>query len=175
MPPWKTALALTLSRVALYTLWVALALQVLLYSLPEPDPAVIIGLVYLVPLLVSVLLGSRMLPNRGLPAQGPGSGYLAAVRQTALVSTASVTLMFLGLVPVLILLMISWFPGNGALLNPLYVLVLALAAGFCALLNYPFNLWLLRRGRLSRGAVIITLGSEQDPINSPGMGENEPA
>jgi len=170
-PLWKTALALTLFRVVIYALWVALALQVLLYSLPEPDPPVIIGLVYLIPLLVSILL-----PKRSLPGQGPGVGYLSSVRQTALVSTASLTLMFLGLVPALILLMISWFPGNAALLNPLVALVLALAAGFCVLLNYPINLWLLRRGRLSsRAAVIITPGSEQDLLDSPGMGEIEPA
>jgi hypothetical protein len=161
---------LTLFRVVVYALWVALAIQVLLYALPEPDPLVIIGAVYLVPLLVSVLL-----VNRSRPAQGPGSGYLSAVRQTALVRTACVTLMFLGLVPVLILLLISWFPGNAALLNPLFVLVLALAAMICSLVIFPLNLWLLRAGYLAEGEVIIIPSVRRDEADRLELGAGEPA
>lgn len=77
------------------------------------------------------------------------TGYLFALRRTVLTEVISTSLVLAGMLPVIILLQIRWFPlANFDLANPLFWIMVSLAAMVGALVAYPFNYWLARRGSM---------------------------
>lgn len=82
-------------------------------------------------------------------AHQTGSGYLFALRRTLLTEVITTILVLAGMLPLIILLQIRWFPlANFDLNNPLLWIMISLAAMVGALVAYPFNYWLARRGSL---------------------------
>jgi CubicO group peptidase (beta-lactamase class C family) len=96
-------------------------------------------------------------------AYGTGGGYFLALRRTLLTAIISTTLALAGMLPLIILLQVRWFPvGNFVLTNPLFWNMISVAALAGGLVLYPFNFWLARRGFLiwhSR----IAAGAETGP------------
>jgi CubicO group peptidase (beta-lactamase class C family) len=80
-------------------------------------------------------------------ARQTGRGTIFALRHTLLAEVITTILVLAGMLPAVILLQVRWFPlGNFDLTNPLFWLMVSLAAMVGALFAYPFNHWMAYRG-----------------------------
>ena len=99
--------------------------------------------------LVFPLLVSWLVFRAPTFAQKTGRGYLFALRRTLLTEIITTILVLAGMLPLIILLQSRWFPlGNFDLTDPLFWIMISLAATAGALFAYPFNYWLAHRGFL---------------------------
>jgi len=107
------------------------------FFLPTGDAGPVI---LLAPFVVGLLIF-----RAPLVASRLGSKYRVAVRQSLLAEIVSTSLVLTGTFPVLFLLSKRWFPDLG-LNSPLFWGFVSMGAVAGALIAYPFNLWMARRG-----------------------------
>jgi hypothetical protein len=107
------------------------------FFLPTGDAGPVI---LLAPFVVGLLIF-----RAPLVASRLGTKYRVAVRQSLLAEIVSTSLVLTGTFPVLFLLSKRWFPDLG-LDSPLFWGFVSLGAVTGALIAYPFNLWMARRG-----------------------------
>ena len=156
---WLDAMVSACFRAACYVLWVAVAIQLQMRFIQDTNPPVMIGLLYLLPLLVGVfILGSLLYRGR------TGAGYWTSVRRSALGEFISITLLFIGVYLVLYLVFDAWGL-SGFLVDPvIYWSVISLSglAGFVLLL--PFSYWMSRRRQpnWSAGLLSSAAAAERD-------------
>jgi hypothetical protein len=70
------------------------------------------------------------------------SSYGEAVRKTVLAEIISVNLAFVGMISTIFYLQNQWFPDGFDVADPLFAVMMLIAAGVGALAVYPFNLWM---------------------------------
>jgi CubicO group peptidase (beta-lactamase class C family) len=101
----------------------------------------------LLPALVFPLLVGWLAFRAPAFAHQAGQGYGRALRRTLLAEVSTALPVLAGMLPAIILLQVRWFPaGNLEPAHPLFWLMISLAAMAGALLAYPINYWLARRG-----------------------------
>jgi CubicO group peptidase (beta-lactamase class C family) len=138
---WRRALGATLFCTSGNTAGFHLFFALIILFQPQGD---LLLLTFVFPLLVSWLI--FMAPTF---AREAGEGYLVALRRTLLSAVITTILVLAGMLPVIILLQLRWFPlGNFDVMNPLFWLMVSLAAMAAALVAYPFHHWMARRGFL---------------------------
>jgi len=138
--PWRIAIGMTAVRVAFYALWIAAVIMFLVYFLPDTNPGILLGLTYVVPLVVSVFTFSGIIVH-----SKTGEGYWSSVRKSIVSEFVSMSLVFVGVFPVVFFLLNVLFPGNLAISNPLYWFGISIAGLAGAIVLYPFNLWMAHR------------------------------
>jgi CubicO group peptidase (beta-lactamase class C family) len=138
---WRRALGATLSCASGNGAGFYLLFALITLFQPQGD-LLLLALVF--PLLVGwLILRAPMFAHQ------TGGGYLLALRRTLLTEVITTILVLAGMLPVIILLQFCWFPlGNFDVMNPLLWLMVSLAAMAGALVTYPFNYWMARRGFL---------------------------
>jgi CubicO group peptidase (beta-lactamase class C family) len=139
---WRRALSATFSCASGNAAGFYLLFTLIVLFQPQGD-LLLLTLVF--PLLVSWLIFQAP-----IFAHRTGGGYLVALRGTLLTAVITTILVLAGMLPVIILLQLRWFPlGNFDVMNPLLWLMVSLAAMAGALVAYPFHYWMARRGFLS--------------------------
>lgn len=74
-----------------------------------------------------------------------GTQYWKAVLQTLLTAVVSTCLTLIGIIPVLILLFIRWFPTEININSPLFWITMPACAIAGAVVVYPYSYWVARR------------------------------
>jgi hypothetical protein len=136
---WRCALGATLSCASGNGAGFYLLFVLIILFQPQGD-------LFLLTLVFPLLVG-WLIFRAPMFAHQTGAGYLFALRRTLLTEVITTILVLAGLLPVIILLQLRWFPlGNFDVMNPLFWLMVSLAAMAGALFAYPFNTWMARRG-----------------------------
>jgi len=141
---WQRALSATICRVAVYAIYLILAVLFFIYIQPNPGPASILALTYALPFIINLLILAA--PHA---ATRLGIKYWVAVRRSALSEFISANLTFVGMFPTVFFLESWWFPGPTDLGNPLLWFMMSVAAMMGVLALYPLNVWTDRRKFIS--------------------------
>jgi len=99
----------------------------------------------------------------------PGNGYWPAVRQTLLTEVVSLNLVLAAMFPIFFFLRFRWFPADLELANPIPWLIMSITCISSALIVYPFNRWLCRRGFCSVLAQLICDRADEKPSTAPNL------
>ncbi len=137
---WRCALGATLSCASGNAAGFYLLFALITLFQPQGD-LLLLALVF--PLLVGWLIF-----RAPMFAHQTSGGYLFALRRTLLTEVITTILVLAGTLPVIILLQFRWFLGNFDVMDPLFWLMVSLAAMSGVLFAYPFNYWMARRGFL---------------------------
>lgn len=136
---WRRALGATLHCVGGNAAGFCLLFAFIMLLQPQGD-LLLLALAF--PLLVGWLVF-----RAPMFAHQTSSGYLLALRRTLLTEVITTILVLAVMFPLIILLQERWFPlGNFDLTNPLFWIMISMAAMAGALVAYPFNQWMARRG-----------------------------
>jgi hypothetical protein len=95
--------------------------------------------------------------------------YLLAVRQTLLTEVVSLNLVLAAIFPVFFFLRFRWFPTDLELDNPIPWLIMSVSCIASALIIYPFNSWLCRRGFGSVLVQLICDRADEKPTTAPNL------
>lgn len=136
---WAQALAASLHRAGGNAAGFCLLFACAAFLQPQVD---LLLLALILPLGVGWLfsLAARL----GHP---PGQGSGPVLRRTRLGEGMTMLLVLAAMLPAIILLQMRWFPlGNFSLTDPLFWIMISLAAMAGALIAYPASYWLSRRG-----------------------------
>jgi CubicO group peptidase (beta-lactamase class C family) len=156
---WRRALGATLSCASGNAAGFYLLFALIILFQPQGD---LLPLALVFPLLVGWLIF-----RAPMFAHQTGGGYPFALRRTLLTEVITTILVLAGLLPVIILLQLRWFPlGNFDVMSPLLWLMVSLGAMAGVLFAYPFNTWMARRGFLSWPARIAVDGEARQAMPS---------
>jgi CubicO group peptidase (beta-lactamase class C family) len=156
---WRCALGATLSCASGNAAGFYLLFALITLFQPQGD---LLPLALVFPLLVGWLIF-----RAPMFAHQTGGGYLFALHRTLLTEVITTILVLAGLLPVIILLQLRWFPlGNLNVMSPLLWLMVSLGAMAGGLFAYPFNTWMARRGFLSWPARIAVDGEARQAMPS---------
>jgi len=158
---WRRALGATLFCVSGYALaWLVIALFIIL-ALPHAEPTVVVPLLYLASMLIGLLV------FRGpAVATRQNSSYAAAIRRAAATEVISTNLAFAGMLPTAMALQDSWFANGIRINNPMFWLLVSLAAIAATVCVYPLHLWMARRGFGGLPGWLPTRGEDGSPLPS---------
>jgi hypothetical protein len=137
-PAWQRALGATLCGAAGNILGLLLLLVTIIVYVPSGSAGPLV--------LVAPFLAGWLGFCAPLLALDMGHTYWLAARKSLLVSVMSTVLVAAGAVPVVIVLNSRWYPYLLDLAGPYFWAMHTLAAIAGALVLYPFNLWMTRRG-----------------------------
>jgi CubicO group peptidase (beta-lactamase class C family) len=98
-----------------------------------------------------------------------GKKYLLAVRQTLLTEVVSLNLVLAAIFPIFFFLRFRWFPTDLELANPIPWLIISIACISSALIVYPFNSWLCRRGFCSVLVQLICDRADEKSATAPNL------
>jgi hypothetical protein len=115
------------------------------YVQPHAGPVTVLVVAYVMAFTLGLLIF-----RAPLVASRLSMGYGIAVRRALLAEFTSVNLGFAGMVPVLFILKMRWLPDAFDMGNPLGWFIILLAALAGAVVLYPFNAWMARRGFVRR-------------------------
>jgi hypothetical protein len=137
------ALTSSMYSAAGYTVAILQMIGTLIFLQVDPEIFTVMILLYAQMFLISLLVwrapywrATRM------------SSYGEAVRKTVLAEIISVNLAFVGMIFAIVYMQSEWFPGELDGSDPLFIVMMLIAAGVGVLVVYPVNLWMGRRGVL---------------------------
>jgi hypothetical protein len=129
------------------------------------------GSVVLLVLPVSFLIGWLFFRAPLMISRMDGK-YLVALRRTLLTEIISTNLVLAGMFPVVILLLLRWYPSDIDLTSPLFWITMSFGAIAGAVIAYPFTIWMVRRGFgywPGLAAVGGNLSQEKDTVVKPSL------
>lgn len=152
LPVWRLALAGTAARVVMMIVWIVFLYLFLINFEVDSSPAHILGIGCLLPILISLFAIAAPVTNHVL-----ATGYWGAVWKSAQNEFVSIILIFVGMFPALYQLDSAWFPAGTQMTDPIFWVMIPLAGLAGALLYYPYEFIMVRRGSF-RWAVWLATG-----------------
>jgi len=131
---------------------------------PAADGPIIVIISYFVPLVVGLMI------FRAPFILGQwGRKFLLALRRAILTEVVSMNLVLSAIYPVFFLLRYRWFPGDLELANPILWLIMSITCIAGAVIVYPFNSWLCRRGFGAVFVLPVHDPAEDKPVKAPNL------
>jgi len=158
--------AMTSSRRALYAsvhslvgYVVGIVLAIVYFAVlhPSADGPIIVIVSYAVPFVVGLMIFRAPFIAKRL-----GESYAVALRRTVLTEIVSLNLVLAVTFPAFFFLRFRWFPGDLTLATPVLWLMISISGLAGAVIVYPFNAWMCRRGF---GSTLAQLAIEQEPAD----------
>ncbi|MGD8499988.1 MAG: serine hydrolase, partial [Phycisphaerales bacterium] len=161
-----TQAAMTSSRRALYAsvhclvgyvVGIVLAVVYFVVLHRSADGPIIVVVSYAVPFVVGLMIFRAPFVAKRL-----GESYSLALRRTVLTEIVSLNLVLAVTFPVFFFLRFRWFPSDLELATPVLWLMISISGLAGAVIVYPFNAWMCRRGF---GSALAQLATEQEPAD----------